>query len=49
MSTQEMLHKHFQLNDQDIEKFTPKKKKKTKKKKTKSTSLEDVDENSTDK
>ena len=49
MSVQEMLHKHFQLNDQDIEKFTPKKKKKTKKKKTKSTSLEDVDENSTDK
>ena len=45
-----MLHKHFQLNDQDIEKFTPKKKKKKKKtKKSKSTSLEDVDENSTDK
>ena len=49
MTVTEMLHKHFQLNDQDIEKFTPKKKKKTKKKKTKSTSLEDVDENSTDK
>ena len=50
MSVQEMLHKHFQLNDQDIEKFTPKNKKTTtKKKKTKSTSLEDVDENSTDK
>ena len=48
MSVQEMLHKHFQLNDQDIEKFTPKKKKK-KKKKSDSTSLEDVDENSTDK
>jgi len=48
MSVQEMLHKHFQLNDQDIEKFTPKKKKK-KKKKSDSTSLEDANENSTDK
>jgi len=49
MSTTEMLHKHFQLNDQDIEKFTPKKKKKKKKKKSDSTSLEDANENSTDK
>ena len=40
LSSREMLHKHFQLNDQDIEKFTPKKKKK--KKKTKDSSLEDI-------
>jgi len=40
LSSKEMLHKHFQLNDQDIEKFTPKKKKK--KRKTKDSSLEDM-------
>ncbi len=49
MKGKEMLSKHFQLSDTDIEKFTPKKKKKKKKKANLDSVLEDKNEDSTDK
>ena len=48
-SVHDMLNKHFQLNDQDIKKFGPKKKKKKTKKKTKKNLEDSSSENSLDK
>ena len=48
MKGKEMLSKHFQLTDTDIEKFTPKKKKKKTKKSNLDSVLEDTNEDSTD-
>tara|TARA_R110002020_G_scaffold141359_4_gene313024 strand:- start:1424 stop:2023 length:600 start_codon:yes stop_codon:yes gene_type:complete len=48
MKKKDMLSKHFQLTDTDIEKFTPKKKKKKTKKSNLDSVLEDKNEDSTD-
>ena len=50
LSSDKLLAKHFKLNESDIEKFTPKKKKKTKKKTNKNTNLDSIlqDESSED-